>query len=361
MLTVDIKRGFRNNGRLTFLLDVAFTARQGVTVLFGPSGSGKTTVLRCLAGMMVPDEGKIVLGERAYFDSSAQLNMPIHERRVGFVFQDYLLFPHLTAEGNVLYGMRVGKDPGKRNRARDLLGLMGIESARDRYPRELSGGEQQRVALARAMASEPAIMLLDEPLSAIDLSTRSRLLQEIIDLQKRSGIPFIYVTHSPADAVRAGDWALFLDQGRVLQEGRPSEVFNSPQNVPLARAVGTENIFVGTILSHSPSDGITVLDLQGCQLIAKYNGLTVGTKATVGISSEDIIVCREPIGQTSARNLLPGIVRTIIRDGDKMGLVASCGVDFKVSVTGQAIDALGLRPGVVVYLLIKASACHTLS
>ncbi|MGH9400846.1 MAG: molybdenum ABC transporter ATP-binding protein [Terriglobia bacterium] len=358
---MDIKKGFQNNGRQSFLLDVSFTVRPGLTVLFGPSGSGKTTTLRSIAGIVVPDQGKVLLDGQTYFDSSARLNVPVQQRRVGFVFQDYLLFPHLTAEANVVYGVRSGKNREKRKQARELLELFGIEYARDRRPRELSGGEQQRVALARAMASDPAVMLLDEPLSAVDVTTRSRLLQEFVEIQKRLNVPFIHVTHSPADAIRTGDWILIMDQGRITQEGLPLEVFNSPQSLPLARAIGTENVFSGTILRQSASDGISVLDLKGCQLIVAYNGLAQGTPVTVGIRSEDIIICRERITQTSARNLLPGVVKALAPDGGKMMLVAGCGVDFRVSVTQQAVEDLDLRPGATVYLLIKASACHTLA
>ncbi len=361
MLSVNFQKEFRNGGGRSFKLDVAFTVNHALTVLFGPSGSGKTTILRSIAGVVVPDSGKIALGDRVYFDSSARLNVPMRHREVGFVFQDSLLFPHLTAEANVLYGMKSGKDREKRKRVQELLDLFGILHTLERFPRELSGGEQQRVALARALASQPALVLLDEPLSAVDVSTRSRLLQEIVEMQRRSNIPFIHVTHNATDAVRAGDWVLILDQGRIVQEGLPLEVFNSPHSVRLARAVGTENIFAGTVLSQSGDDGISLLDLKACQLAVSFNGLAPGTPATIGIRAEDIIVCRERITQTSARNLLQGIVKTMIPDGSKMELVVDCGVDFKVSITRQAVMSLSLQPGAVVYLLIKASACHTLS
>jgi molybdate transport system ATP-binding protein len=360
MLCVDIRKKYRNNGRHSFTLDVAFSVQQGLTVLFGPSGSGKTTTLRSIAGEIVPDAGKITVNDRAYFDSAARVNVPMQQRRVGFVFQDYLLFPHLTAQENIVYGMRSGKDRDKRLRAQELLELFGIRHAVGRYPRDLSGGEQQRVALVRALASDPEIMLLDEPLSAVDVSMRSRLLREIVEIQRQSRIPFIHVTHSPADAVRAGDWVLVLDAGRIAQEGLPLQVFNSPQSIPLARAVGTENILTGRIVWQSAEDGISVLDLKGCQLVVSYNGLADGSQATVGIRAEDIIVCRERLTQTSARNLLQGTVKTMLPDGNKTGLVVNCGVDFKVSVTRQAVDELRIQPGASVYLLIKASACHTL-
>ncbi len=213
-----------------FLLDVEFTAPSGVTILFGPSGSGKTTCLRSVAGIVTPDEGHISLDERIYFDSGLGIDLPIQERRIGFVFQDYLLFPHLTAEQNIAYGMRAKENnraqvkTAKHERARELLSLLGIEYAARQYPRELSGGENQRVALARALASDPAIVLLDEPLSAVDAKTRARLLSEIGAMQYRTGIPFLYVTHNVAEAIEIGAYVIVLNEGRVAQQGSPQEI-----------------------------------------------------------------------------------------------------------------------------------------
>jgi molybdate transport system ATP-binding protein len=214
----------------SFRLDVEFTAPSGVTILFGPSGAGKTTCLRAIAGIVTPDEGRILLDERLYFDSASGVNLPIQQRRVGLVFQDYVLFPHLTAEQNVAYGIRAEGTGGRRNkaakreRARELLSLLGIEYAARQYPRELSGGESQRVALARALASDPAIVLLDEPLSAVDAETRARLLVEISATQQKTGIPFLYVTHSAAEALEIGDHAVILEDGKVLRQGSPQEM-----------------------------------------------------------------------------------------------------------------------------------------
>jgi molybdate transport system ATP-binding protein len=200
-----------------------------VTILFGPSGSGKTTLLRALAGIVVPDEGCISLNDRLYFDSVSGINLPIQQRRVGFMFQDHVLFPHMTAEQNVVYGIRPSKTVGqsniaKRERARELLTLLGIEYAARQYPRELSGGESQRVALARALASDPAIVLLDEPLSAVDQKTRERLLAEVSAIQKRASVPFLYVTHSSAEAAAIGDHAIVLEGGRILRQGSPQRM-----------------------------------------------------------------------------------------------------------------------------------------
>jgi molybdate transport system ATP-binding protein len=360
MLNAKIKKEFRSNGRVTLALDAGFVVPQGITVLFGPSGSGKTTILRSIAGIVTPDEGRIELDGRVYFDSATGANLPIQRRRVGFVFQDYLLFPHLSAAQNVAYAIGRPTSKGRRDRAIELLDLLGIAHAADRRPLQLSGGEQQRVALARALGSDPAILLLDEPLSALDTTTRLRLMGEIVDLQRKSKIPFLYVTHSPADAVRLGDFALILNGGRIVQEGKPAEVFNAPRNAVVSRAVGSENILAGTVKDHNEREGISVIDLGGCQLVIPHITLPKAAPVTIGIRADDIIVSRERIGQTSARNLLEGTIQQVVQDGQAVDLLTSCGVDLKVRITPQALEALDLRPGVKVYLLIKASSCHLL-
>src|SRR5262249_37858047 len=205
-------------------------APSGVTILFGPSGSGKTTCLRAVAGIVTPDEGRISLDERIYFDSASGVNLPIQQRHVGFVFQDYLLFPHLTAEQNVAYEMRAGESGGalskgpKRGRAGELLSLLGSEYAARQYPREMSGGESQRVAWARARASAPAIVLLDEPLSAVDAKTRARLLVGIKATQQRNGIPFLYVTHNVVEVVEIGAHVIVIEEGGAIRRGTPGQV-----------------------------------------------------------------------------------------------------------------------------------------
>jgi molybdate transport system ATP-binding protein len=360
MLNVAIKKQFASNGRSSFALDAVFTANQGITVLFGASGSGKTTTLRSIAGMVTPDSGRILLGDVVYFDSAVRVNLAMQKRRVGFVFQDYLLFPHLTAAENVAYGAKARQDHARRRRVDDLLKLVGVEYAAGRPPDALSGGEQQRVALARALASDPAILLLDEPLSAVDVTTRSRLLDEIVEVQRKTRIPFLYVTHSPADAVRIGDSLLVMAEGSIVQEGKPLEVFNAPLNVPAARGVGTENVLVGRVAGHQPEEGISFVDLGGARMVIPYSQLAEGSRVTLGIRAEDIIVSRERISRTSARNLLAGTVRYLLRDEGSIELVADCGVDLKVRITPQAEHALELAPGVEIYLLIKASSCHIL-
>ena len=216
MLTVNLKKHFYNRREMVFRLDVSFSVVSGFTVLTGSSGAGKTSILRMISGILNPDEGSIKMNSQTYFDSANKINLSIQERRVGFVFQDYALFPHLTAEQNIAYGVKADKRKLRTDKAREMLSLFHIEHIGKRIPREMSGGEQQRVALARALASDPLIVLLDEPLSAVDVKMRSKLLDEIENAQSRISIPFVYVTHNEAEAERFGKYRIMLHRGLVM-------------------------------------------------------------------------------------------------------------------------------------------------
>lgn len=227
-LQVEIKKRLESDKSGSFTLDVAFTAGDGITILFGQSGAGKTTTLRAIAGIVTPDSGRIRVGEQILFDSETAMNLSIQKRRVGYVFQDYALFPHMTAEQNVAYGIKEdgARDISRLERAREMLALFRLEHVRQRYPQNMSGGEQQRTALARALSSDPALVLLDEPLSAVDAETRAMLIDEVVMAQERVRIPFIYVTHNTAEAIRLGTQVVVLQEGSVKQIGQPTEVFN---------------------------------------------------------------------------------------------------------------------------------------
>lgn len=216
MLTVNLKKHFYNKSEIVFRLDVSFSVGNGFTVLTGSSGAGKTTVLRLIAGILTPEEGFIEVDSLTFFDSAQKINISIQDRHVGFVFQDYALFPHLTAKQNIAYGVKAKDKNSGKEKAREMLSLFHIEHIRNRLPREMSGGEQQRVALARALASDPLIVLLDEPLSAVDIETRAKLLDEIENAQRRANIPFIYVTHNEAEAERFGKQRIKLQNGSLI-------------------------------------------------------------------------------------------------------------------------------------------------
>lgn len=217
MLEVDVKKTLTDEAGREFRLKVSFEVNNGFTFLTGPSGAGKTSTLQMIAGILRPDSGRIRLNGRSFFDSSDAIDLPIQERRVGFVFQDYALFPHMTALENIAYGI---KGENSTERAAELLETFHISHTRDRRPHEMSGGEQQRTALARALGSDPLIVLLDEPLSAIDVETRSLLLDEVEAVQQAAGIPFIYVTHNDAEAHRLGGTTVRIENGITQAETR---------------------------------------------------------------------------------------------------------------------------------------------
>jgi molybdate transport system ATP-binding protein len=215
VLSFDAKKHLSDGRQSDFVLDVKFDVGDGFTVLTGASGAGKTTILRLIAGIISPDEGRITLGDQTFFDSNAKIDLPIQRRRVGFVFQDYALFPHLSAVQNVAYGVKSSDKRERADTALRMLSLFHIEHLGRRLPREMSGGQQQRVALARALASDPAIVLLDEPLSAVDVETRLKLLDEIENAQHRANIPFIYVTHNKDEAERLAEYRIVIENGRL--------------------------------------------------------------------------------------------------------------------------------------------------
>ncbi|HSB36185.1 MAG TPA: ATP-binding cassette domain-containing protein, partial [Thermoanaerobaculia bacterium] len=222
-----------------------------VTVLFGPSGAGKTTILRCLAGLEVPDEGTIRLGAETWFDADARVNRPPQARRVGFLFQDHALFPHLTVAGNVAFGLAGLPRAECARRVADGLSFVGLSALADRRPRELSGGESQRVALARALARRPALLLLDEPLSALDSPLRIRLRGELRTLLTSLEIPSVVVTHDRAEALALGDRVAVVAEGGVRQTGPVDEVFSRPTDVGVARVTGVECVLPGRVVAEA--------------------------------------------------------------------------------------------------------------
>jgi molybdenum ABC transporter ATP-binding protein len=217
-----------------FRLDAEFAAPAGITALFGPSGAGKTLTLRCIAGLTRPDAGRIEVAGRTLFDSATGIDLPARDRRVGYVFQQYALFPHLTVERNVAYGLHALPRAARRTRAAELLDLVGLAGFGDRSPSGLSGGQQQRVAIARALAGDPRILLLDEPFAALDAMVRVRLRAELRELHRRTGIPMLLVSHDLAEIRHLADHLVLLEDGRVLASGDLPRVLREPTNERVA-------------------------------------------------------------------------------------------------------------------------------
>ena len=235
-----------------FDLDVAWSAGGGVAVLFGPSGAGKTLTLQCLAGLITPNAGRVVVDGRVLFDSALGVNIPAQARRVGYVFQGYALFPHLTVAQNVGFGLRDLPPPRRAEKTAVVLEQLGLVGLDRRYPHELSGGQRQRVALGRALAIDPALLLLDEPLSALDAPLRRALRDELRALLSTVGTAAVLVTHDFTEAYRLGDRIVVYDAGRVVQSAPRSELLWQPASESVARIMGIRNVLRGTVVKASP-------------------------------------------------------------------------------------------------------------
>ena len=235
-----------------FELDVTWTSEAPVTALFGPSGAGKTVTLDCIAGLLEPDAGRIVIGDRVLFDDASGVNVPAQARRVGYVFQGYALFPHLTVTENVGFGLRDLPRARRAERAAAVIERLGLAGLEHRYPRELSGGQRQRVALGRALAIDPALLLLDEPLSALDAPLRRALRDELRALLTDLGTAAVLVTHDFTEAYRLGDRIVVYDAGRVVQSAPRSELLWQPASESVARIMGIRNVLRGTVVKATP-------------------------------------------------------------------------------------------------------------
>ncbi len=214
------------------VLDISLRLGREIGVVFGPSGAGKTTLLRLIAGLTTPDSGSIRLDGTTVFDPARRVNQPLRHRQIGMIFQDDCLFPHLSVAGNIRFGLKGKPSPQADARLAQVAALCGVEHLLDRRPETLSGGERQRVGLARALAPRPRLLLCDEPVSALDMANRHALLDRLRAVQREEGIPMLYVTHSPAEAIALGSRLFLLDQGRIVAEGPPLDVLGTARNAP---------------------------------------------------------------------------------------------------------------------------------
>ncbi len=310
MLEVEVRHVWAG-----FRLELSLNISREILVLFGRSGAGKTLTLRAVAGLFRPEAGHIVLGGRVLFDSKAGVNLPPQARRVGYVPQGYALFPHLSVFDNVAYGLR-GKPEEVRRQVFELLDLVGLRELADRRPQQLSGGQQQRVALARALAVRPEVLLLDEPLSALDVPTRLELQGLIRDLQRQFGIPTLFVTHNLAEAMFLADRLAVVDRGRLLQVGPPKEVLNRPAQLEAAHLMGVRNIFHGRV--SLVSEGGLRVRVGERDLLARPAatpaGLRPGDPVWVCVRAERIaLVLPERLHRAADANLVLG---EITREAD---------------------------------------------
>ncbi len=345
-----------------FTLDLAIALPPGITILFGPSGAGKTTLLDCIAGLVEPDEGRIATRDKILFDGALKINFPPQRRRVGYVFQDLALFPHLSAQRNVEYGLSHLGGEERRRRSDAILESFRIAHLRSRRPGQISGGERQRVALARALVIDPAVLLLDEPLAALDAATKSKIVDDLRTWNQVHHIPIVYVTHSREEVFALGEQVIVLENGRPIARGTPHEVMSAPRLETVAQLAGFENIFDAKVTAAHEDRGTMVCQLSGSQVEMETPLVRaeVGSQLRVGIRAGDILLASvKPVG-LSARNIIPGKVLSLAQRDVIVVAKVDCGVEMEVHLTLAARDSLQLQPGGEVWLVVKTHSCHLL-
>ena len=361
-LSVKIRKRFSGGRESSFLLDVEFVAAKGFTILFGASGAGKTTLLDCIAGLQSPEQGRVAIGDAVLFDSGSRVNVPPNRRSVGYLLQSLALFPHMTVRENVQYGL-ASLDPHEREyRCRAILESFRIADLVSRRPGEISGGERQRVALARTLVTRPRVLLLDEPLTALDTGTRSQIVDDLRAWNAQRGIPILYVTHQRAEVFALGDNVLVLDAGRIMARGSPHQVLQRPQSETVAQLAGFENIFDCSFVAARPEQGTmtcraanSTLDLE-----VPLSRIDTSQSLRVGIRAGDILLASSPPQGLSARNVFPGAIASLEQRDVTVVAKVNCGAIFEVHLTPAARDSLQLQVGEKIWLVVKTYSCQVM-
>lgn len=377
MLRVSVKKRFVRKPGLrspqadhagtcdAFELDVNFNAPPGFTVLFGPSGSGKTTTLKIVSGLIAPDFGRIEVPGRTLFDSEKGVDLPARERGAGYVFQNLALFPHLSAIENVRFAISQTLRMDSCERALALLEQFKVGHAAYRLPRNISGGEAQRVALARALAASPRMLLLDEPLSALDEPTKLGVIEDLKSANRELRLPVLYVTHSRDEAFALGERVLVFERGRIVGEGSPVEIFHTPARMSVARLTGTENIFKSLVLMRDEEAETMRLQVEDdwggvCVVEAPLANAKEGDVIHIAVPSGDIMISTEEPRGLSARNVLAGEIVSVEEKSEGVLVRVKSGVGWLVSVTRRSSSEMSLEAGRRVWLVFKTYSCRVI-
>ena len=347
-------------------LNVGFSCEPGqILALFGPSGSGKTTILRTIAGLYAPRQAHVAVDGETWLDSAAAVNVAAHRRRVGLVFQEYALFPHLSALNNVIAALGHRPRGERRERALQLLQLVHLHERVDRRPASLSGGERQRVAVARALAREPRVLLLDEPFAAVDRGLRRALQSEIDSIRRAVDIPIVLVTHDFEDVVRLATHLAIIRAGEVFAHGSLTSMTSRPDLPWLREAVGLGAVVDATVARVDAARRLAELDIGGGSvLLAPQAGLTAGGHVRVRIPAREVILATAPPSGLSVHNVLTGTVASVAIDGTSEAAIVQLAVGrtrILAEVTSDAVSRLGIVEGASLQALIKSVSLEVLS
>jgi molybdate transport system ATP-binding protein len=343
-----------------FSLEVAGDFGPGITALFGPSGSGKTTLLNCLAGLLKPDDGEIVLYGRDLYRGSPNMFVPPEKRRIGLVFQDGALFPHMSVSGNIMYGRARTPEADRLVDVDHVVDLLGLRPLMDRSPESLSGGERQRVAIARALAMSPRLLLLDEPMASLDARLRGVVLSYLRRVHDDLGIPMIYVSHSISEVLALADDALVLSRGRVVASGRPSRVLLDPVVGGMFRDDPVENLLDGTVIEQGGTGRSGRVRVGEIEIVTPPMDRPAGAPVIVALGAEEIILATEKPSGLSARNVITGSITDLDLVVDGVYATVDIGLPILVALTQGAVDALSLERGQDAYLVFKTSSIKIL-
>ena len=339
-----------------FMLDASFAAPGGVTALFGRSGCGKSSIIKAMAGLIPPDAGRVVVGGEVLFDRAAGVDVPVHRRRLGLVFQDARLFPHLSVRQNLLYGERFAPEtPKGAPGLPEIADLLGLTALLDRQPGTLSGGEKGRVAIGRALLSRPRALLMDEPLAALDAPRRAEILGYLERLRDRLELPILYVSHALPEVIRLAQTLILLADGRVALAGPLDGVLTDPA---AARVLGPRDmgaVVAAQVLRHE-ADGLTSLSALGATLLVPRVAAAPGSAIRLRILAQDVMLALHPLQQVSALNQVAGVIEDL-RPGDGPGVlvrIKTPGGPLLARITARSAAGLSLRQGQSVHAVLKA-------
>ncbi len=341
-----------------FALDAAFTSDGRLTALFGRSGSGKTSLVNMIGGLIAPSCGRVVVDGQVLVDTRSGVFVPKHRRRIGYVFQEARLFPHLSVRQNLLFGRWFApREAHASSNLADVLDLLGIGDLLERRPGALSGGEKQRVAIGRALLSKPRLLLMDEPLASLDEARKAEILPYIERLRDELRVPIVYVSHSVAEVARLATTLVTVEGGRITACGPPESVMSQLNDVGLTGVAEAGSIIEGRVAGHDELYHLTRLETKAGPLQVVRSGLSVGMRTRVRILARDVLVSLEaPVG-VSALNILPGTIAEVgqRRAGGVVELVIDCGGDrILARLTARSVDELALVPGRAVHAVIKS-------